>query len=806
MDMLWLDFRFALRNLRKNLSVTLLATGSLALAIAGNTAVYSLINAFLHRPIPYPEIERVVILGETNDPLQVGQISTTSAANYLDFAERQSSFQQMGAFQGLVSTLGSETDDRPDQLTTGAVTPGFFEVVGAETIVGRHFVAEEGTSGQERVALLSYEFWQERFAGRLDLSGETLELNGEIHDIVGVIDEGFEWILAPNTDIWTPLVLERGSAPRQRRDLFAIARLADGVSDETAQAEITTLMTGLINEYPDINKGFSAELLNLRHDIPDSRNRLFFTLMQVALLFVLLIACANIANLLLARSQARERELAVRTSIGASRWRIVFQLFTESSVMALLAGVAGTALGFAGMKLINNALSAILPSFWLPSLDLRVLAYTLGVTSLGGILFGLAPVLQSARFDLQAALKDGTQGTTSGGKRRLASNILVAAEIAFALAFLAGASIMIKSFQTMQTVEPGFDTENILIMRLDLPDSRYATPETQNAGAKQIRERLASLPGVRAALVSNVSPRTPFLPRESFEITGQPTPEDQSPPQAAWLTAGEGYFDALGIPLRRGRSFTAADDLTAPRVVMINNTLAERFWPGENPVGERLKIQGEEREIVGIVADVSHDVIVRTGANTLIYLPWAQQPAAAFGVALKTDVTPETVTESARRELMAFDRNIALTQVQNLDAFVEQFWVGQHVFTAILGGFGTLALVLAALGTYGVLAYSVAQRTHEIGIRMALGASRKAVLSMIVRQGLLVGTIGIALGMLLVPLQVKAIAAIFQGLVPVEPTSVVGAAVVLALVTVAASLLPARRAASVDPMRALRSE
>ncbi len=805
MDSIMQDLRFAVRTLRKNLSVTLLATGSLALAIAGNTAVYSLVNSFLYRPIPYLDVERLVIIGEQNNALLAGQLSTTSPANFLDFEERQSSFQQMAAFSG--SAFSYDTDgDQPEQLATGAVSPGFFNLVGAQLAWGRGFLTEEGVSGRDRVVLLSHTFWTERLGGRTDLAGETLKLNGEVYDIIGVVGEDFEWILAPNTDIWVPLTLERGAAPRQRRNLFAIARLKDDLAEETAQAEMEGLMAQLVEEYPESNRGYTVELLNMRHDIPDSRNRLFFKLIQVALLFVLLIACANIANLLLARSQARERELAIRNSMGASRRRIIFQLFTESTLMAVIAGVFGVALGYLGMKAINSAFAPLLPKFWLPTLDLRVLGYSLLVTLLGGLLFGLAPVMQSARFDLQSALKDGSQGSTSSGKRRLVANILVAAEISLALAFLAGASIMISTFQTLQSSEPGFDADNILTMRVDLPDSRYKSDEQKVEGARQVMERLGSLPGVRAALVSNVAPRTPLVPKDSFEITAQPVADDQARPQTGWLTASYGYFEALGIPLEQGRAFTASDDLTAPPVVVINETMAERHWSGKSPLGERLTFLGEEREIIGVVSTVGHDVIVASDVSSVVYLPWFQRPASAFGVALKTDVEPETLSEPVRRELLAFDRNIALTQLQTLDAFIEQFWVGQQVFTAILGGFGTLALVLAALGTYGVLAYSVAQRTHEIGIRMAIGAGRSEVLKMIVRQGLIVGAIGIGLGLLLVPLQVKLISAIFQGIVPVEPGSVIGAALVLALVTLAASFIPARRAASVDPMRALRSE
>ena len=814
METSWQDVRFAFRTLRKNLSVTVLAVASLALAIAGNTAVFSLVNSFLYRPIPYHQVERLEFIGERNSDVLRGQLTTTSAANYLDFAERQSSFQQMAAYRAGAYSYDAG-GDRPEQLTVGEVTPGFFDLLGAGAAWGRPFLAEEGVPGRDRVVLLSHDFWTEHYGGRDDLAGETLKLNGEIYDVVGVISEDFEWMLAPNTELWAPLALERGAAPRQRRDIFAVGRLAEGVDSEAAQAEIDTLMAQLVEEYPAANRGYSAELLNLRHDIPDSRNKIFFRLMQAALVFVLLIACANIANLLLARSQAREREIAIRNSIGASRRRIIFQLFTESMLMAAIAGVIGTALGFAGVKLIGNAFASFLPSFWIPTLDLRVLRYTLAVTLAGGVLFGLAPVLQTSRFDLLSSLKDGSAGATTGGKRRLASNALVVVEVAFAVAFLAGATMMINTFKTMQTTDAGFDTSGILTLRADLPDSRYGTGEEQVLGAEQVMERLGALPGVRAATISNQLPRTPFLPQGSFEVEGQPVADEQALPQASWLSTGHGYFQALGIPIQRGRAFSAADDLGAPKVAIINEALAERIRSGgslpgegraEHALGQRLKVQGEWREIVGVAATVNHSVVLRAETTSVIYLPWAQQPEPAFGVVLKAEVDPESLAEPSRKELLAFDRNIALTQVMTLEAFIEQFWVGQQVFTAILGGFGALALVLAALGTYGVLAYSVAQRTHEIGVRMAIGAGRGAVMKMIVRQGLILGVVGIVLGIPLVLLQIKVIQAIFAGLVPVEPASVLGAGLVLALVTLVASALPARRAASVDPIRALRWE
>lgn len=800
---LWQDFRFALRILRKNLGVTVLAVSSLALAIAGNTTVYSLINSFVNRPLPYRQVERLELIGERSSDALAGQIVTTSPANYLDFVQRQKAFTKIAAFQGAVSSLDSASDE-PEQLTTGAVTPGFFALLGTVPIWGRSFAREEAVRGGAHVVVLGNAFWHQRFGGRVDLSGESLELNGEHYSIIGVLPADFEWLLAANTEIWIPLVLERATAARNRRNLFAIGRLRDGVKETVAQAEMDTLMEQLTQEYPDANRGFTVELLNMRTEIPDARNRLFMTIMQVALLFVLLIACANVANLLLARSQAREREIAVRASLGARRERIVRQLLTESMVTATIAGILGVALGYAGLRLVGNAFAGLLPSFWMPRLDLHVLTYSLGVTLLGGVLFGLAPVLQTGRFDLLPALKDGTQGATSSGRRKLASNLLVVAEIGCALAFLAGSSMMIHTFQTMQTADAGFATTRLLVMRVDLPDVRYDTAEKQVAGVRQITAQLAAAPGVRSLAVSNLSPRTPFVPEEAFEIAGRPAGKDDVLPRASWLSCGPDFFRTLGIQAHSGRLFTDADSLDAPRVVVINQAMAARYWPQQDPIGDFLTFQGERREIIGVVPTVRHDLFVRAEPSRVVYLPWLQRPAGAFGLTLEALSDPSSLAGQARRTLAGIDRSIALTQVQSLDAFVEQFWIGQRVFTALLGGFGLLALVLATIGTYGVLAYSVAQRTHEIGIRMAIGADRAQVMRLIVQRGLLLAGLGIALGIPLVVIQIRLISAVFAGLVPVEPISVFGVGILLAAVTTAASAIPAHRAASIDPMRALR--
>jgi len=470
MDTFWQDFIFALRTLRKNLGVTLLATGSLALAIAGNTTVFSLINGFLYRPLPYEEPHRLALIGERALDLPAGQLTPASLANFLDLRERQSSFVDLGGFRPGALSL-DHGEGRPEQLNVAGVTTGFFRLLGSSPLFGRTFLPEEEIPGNHRVALLSHDFWVEHYGDRRDLDGETLKLNGEPYEIIGVLAADFEFI-SVNTEIFIPLAIDRTNLKRHQRDLLVVGRMRPGVTDAQADAEMEALMQQLAEEYPESNRGYTIDVLNLREEIPDSRNRLFFNLIQGALLFVLLIACANIANLLLARSQHREREIAIRTCMGAERGRIIRQLFTESLVTAVLAGSLGLVLSLAGIELMRKTFSAFVPSFWLPVIDSRVLAFNLAVTLLGGLLFGLAPVLQTSRFNLLASLKDGTQAATTSRGRRLVANGLVVGELALALVFLAGASVMLKTFETLQNSDPGFETANVLDAWIGLPETQ----------------------------------------------------------------------------------------------------------------------------------------------------------------------------------------------------------------------------------------------------------------------------------------------------------------------------------------------
>ena len=799
----WLqDLRIALRTLRKSLFVTSIASGSLALAIAGNIVVFALINGLFFRPLPYPEAHEITLVGENEkeDPLP-GTLLPSSVANYLDWRERQSAFEVLAGFRGApINLTGGE---RAEQLNGAAVTPSFFPMLGANPQLGRLFTDDEEIHGNHRVALLSAKVWQQRFGSDPEILANPLELNGEPHMVVGVLAENFEF-LDPTIEIWIPLAPDRANLRREQRDMIVVGRLADGVTTERARSEMTAIAAQLEEEFPDSNRGYTTSTVNLRTEIPDSRNKVLFGILQGALLFVLFIACANIANLLLAQSQKRGREMAIRASLGASRRRIVRQLFTESLVMAGLAGAVGLGLAYFGIRMTARVLAGQLPSAYAPVIDQLVLIFTLGVTLLGAILFGLAPVMQSFRLDLASSLKD--RAGTAGGRRRRLANGLVVVEIFMALVMLGGAGVLIRSFLEIQNSDPGFETSNLLTLQVSLPEAGYPGDESLVDAVERLLPRLEGLPGVQRATAGSVLPRSPFIPYDSFTVDANPPADDQSPPRASWIAAPPSFFATVGIDLRQGRLPTDADRAASDPVVVINQSMAERFWPEADPVGERLTLLGKSRKVVGVVADARHGLFMDDRFAPVAYVPFTQQPVRNVAIALRTEMSPDSLGDLVRDEVLAFDPGLAVAQLQSLDEFMAQFFVGMHLFTGILGTFGALALFLAALGTYGVLAYAVAQRTREIGVRMAMGASRGQVVGMVTRQGLKLALLGIVLGIPGVLAVTQVIKAQLQGAVTVGPGALIAVALLLAVVTFVASLLPARRAATIDPVRALASE
>jgi putative ABC transport system permease protein len=802
MDSLWLDFRFALRSLRKNLFVTLFIAVSLALAIAGNTVTFSLINGVLYRPLPYEEPERLYLLGEHAVERPELGVSPASPLNFLDWRERQNSFTELAAFRpGSAGWTGD--DGVPEAVSVVSVSPEIFPLVGVAPNLGRFFEAREVDEGREKLLVASHRFWEQRLGADPRAVGTELRLDGELFQLVGVLPEGFE-ILDPTVQLWRPLVLDRSVLNRSQRTILVLGRLAPGVEREQARQEMEAITAALAEEHPDANRGYGLSLVNLRHDIPDKTDRQLFALLQGALLAVLLIACANIANLLLARSQRRERELALRTSLGAGRGRIARQLLTESLVLAGLGGLVGLALSYAGVSVIAKAMAPQLPSFMVPVVDARVLLFTLAITTIAGLLCGLAPILQTRRLNLVSALKEGGRG--SGSRRRLMANGLVVAEIALALVLLGGASVLVRSMLDIQNRDPGFDSSNLLVFNLRFPDASHGDDEAVLRGVEALEERLRVIPGVTSVAASDQPARSPFMSEDTLKIDGEELGEGQAQPRATWMVADAGFEATVGLKLSQGRWLQKTDRADSPPVVVINRSLADRHWPGGDAVGQRLTLLGRSREVVGVVDTVRHGFFLDQGVQPTIYVPLGQESRRNVFFTLRTAVPPYSVAESVRTAVAEVDSRLAMAQLQSLDDYVAQFFVGARIFTALLGGFGVLALFLAALGTYGVLAYSVAQRRHELGVRMAIGARRGQVVGLVTRQGLKLAALGLVLGVPGVIGVTRIIGSTMAGFVGIRPMTVVAVALVLLVVTVLASLLPARRAASVDPLEALRAE
>jgi putative ABC transport system permease protein len=811
MDALLQDIRYAFRALRRAPAITALVVGSLGLAIAGNTTVFSLVNALLLRPMPYHEPDRIAWVVENRDPELTGTINGASPANFLDWRERQESFSELAALSMDFVTLstgagGAAAGERGEPVMAATATPDLFGVLGVEPQLGRGFLPEEGAPGAaSRTVVLDHRAWERRFASDPGVLGRSVVVNGQEHTIVGVLPESFQF-LDPRIELWRPLALDPATAPRDERNLLVVGRLAPGVTTAQAAAAMASLGERLAAEHPEANRGYAVETLNMQEQSLSDQDRLLLGLLQGALVFVLLIACANVANLFLVRTQGRVTELAVRSSLGAGRARIARQLTTEALVASAAGGVLGLGLGWVATGAVADALSARLPSFWLPTIDGRVVLFTVGISMVAGLLVGSLPALQAGRMKVQETLKEGGRGGGLGGRRRLVSRTLVVAEIALSLVLLGGGTVLVRGFLQIQNVDPGFDTAPLATLRVDLPEAGDASETERTAALAEVVRRLESLPGVEAVAASSVRPRTPFVGSEEYSLDGAPTPEGEAAPSVATASVGPGFFEALRVPVSAGRGFDSSDGPGSAPVAIINRKLAEQLWPGADPIGRTLTVRGKARRVVGVVPNLRHAVFVEAVDQPILYLSLAQEAPTSAALTLRTAGDPAALGNGVRDALTAYDRGLVVSPVQPLDEFTDQFFVGMKVVTAILGAFGTLALLLAALGTYGVLAYSVAQRTHEIGVRMALGARGLEVRGMVTRQGLVLAALGIGIGVPGVIAVTRLVGSVMQGIGTVEPRAVVAVAAVLAVVTVLASWMPARRAAAIDPAIALRGE
>ena len=796
------DLRYAVRSLSKSAGFTATAVATLALAIGANTAIFSLIRGVLLRPLPFPEAERVMAVEERNEVK--GDVSV-SPPNFFDWQTQNRVFSAMGAY--FTTALALAESSEPEQLRATVATPGFFPALAVAPALGRTFTETEATRGREHVAVLSNGLWQRRFRSDPDIVGRLVRLDGESYTIVGVMPAGFRYP-EEAADLWIPTAfgpnLER---QRGAHYLEVVARLAPGVSPERARTEMETIAARLAAQYPNTNTGYTAFVRPLQERLVASVRRPLWILFG-AVALVALIACANVANLLLARASRRRSDLAVRTALGAPRGRLIRESLTESLVLAG-AGVA-LALPLAAWAIeIGVRAAPSLPLLARVSMDGGVLAFTSALTLLVGFLFGLVPALAASRLSPASALSSARSG---GSDRRTAAlrRAFVVCEVALALLLLTGAGLLLRSLQRLRGVDPGFDAERVLTFDLSLPASRYKDDAAIAAFADSLVPSLSALPGVRSASVVFGLPLTDLSFSSSFRVGGRPVPEAYEP-SAQLRVAGRGYFSTLGIPLRRGRLFEPTDRAGAPQAVIASESAARKFFPAGDALGQRIRFGARpgdtriEGEIVGIVGDV-HDAGLDAGPTPEFYGCFEQAPVSQFSVVLASSGDPRTLARSARERVAALDPELPVTGLGSLEGIVSRSVARPRFFLMLLAAFALLSLLLASIGLYGVMASTVGQRTREIGVRAALGATRAALMRDVLEDAGRLLLVGAALGLAASVAATRVLAGLLFEIRPTDLATLSVATLVLSAVGILAAYLPARRAARLDPVQALRAD
>jgi len=801
MDSIIKDIRYGVRGLLKRPGFTAIALVALALGIGANTAIFSLVNAVVIRPLPFPDPDRLVwVYGNIRNG---GSRASVSPPDFLDYRSQNKTFEQFAASGTQPLAVNLTGSGEPERLFASAVTGNYFDTFGITPAIGRTFTIDNEKPGSDQVTVLSHAFWQKRFGGDTDIVGKTITLDSKSYQILGVMPAGVSF--PQSAELWIPMSFDGDPDMKVRKAHFLrpIGRVKPGVTLTQAQADTDMIAGRLEQQFPESNTGWNLRLLSLREQLVGGTRTMLFVLFG-AVGFVLLIACANVANLLLVRAAARQKEIALRTALGASRLRIIRQMLTESLLLSILGGALGALLAVWGVQLLVTLSADSLPPTVNVTIDPNVLAFTFVISILTGLLFGLAPAFRTAKVNLIDSLKDGARGT-EGTLRNRTRSLLVVFESAIAVVLLIGAGLLVRSLIALQRVDPGFDSNNVLTLRIDLPRQKYAGEGKPAKFFEELETRVSSIPGVQTVGLITELPMSGQLNDLPFTVEGRPPVTVDQAFDADFRLVNQHYFNALHIPLLRGRNFTEQEVREGKPVTLVSQQLVDTVFPNEDPMGKRLisAIGGTAFEIIGVVGDIRHRSLQRPPFAAM-YFPTLN--SNRMNLVVRTQNDPLSIVGAVRQQVQALDRDQPISAVKRMSDWVDSSVSSQRYSTTLLAAFAVLAMILAATGIYGVMSYTAAQRTHEIGVRMALGARRFDVLKLVVRQGMLLTLVGVILGLTGAFALTRVMQSLLFGVTAKDPFTFAVVAALLSAVAFIACLVPALRATRVDPLIALRYE
>jgi putative ABC transport system permease protein len=819
MNTLIQDLRYGIRMLIKSPGFTFVAVLVLALGIGANSAIFSVVNAVLLRPLPYEHPERLALVWETNDKIQIGfDLLPVSAGSFTDWRNQSQSFDDLSLVDG--ANFNITGSGAPEQISGARVSSSFFKLLGVTPAAGRVFTEDEDRAGANRAVIISHSLWQSRWAGDPEIIGKTLALDGASYTIIGVMPKGFNYPkatdlpsyfqLPPRSELWTPMALSsQQMTNRGNHNYGVIGRLKPETTIKQAQAEMTAIAENIAQQYPQLS-GWGAKVVSLEEQsVGDIRLILLVLLGAVA--FVLLIACANVANLLLARASSRQKEIAIRSALGASRMQIIRQLLTESMLLAVAGGGIGILMAVWGIDALLALSPGNLPRLDEVKVDGAAIGFTFAVSLVTGLIFGLAPAAQVSKTNLSEFLKEGARGSTGGARANRVRSLLVVSEIALSLVLLIGAGLMIRSFARLMNVNPGFNPQNVFTMQIFLPQSKYSEGRDRAAFFKQVINRVEAIPGVETAGAITHLPLSGMEESGNFSIEGRPS-ED---PSGGFATVdiraiSSNYFRSMGIPILIGRDFAQQDNEQSVPVAIISESMAARYFAGEDPIGKRIKRGSANSdqawaEIVGIAADVKHSALEKQSRPHLYFL-YLQNPFSYMTIVARSSSSAENLSAAASKAVWDTDKDQPVANIKTMERYLSEAVASRRFNMSLLGVFAGVALILAAVGIYGVMSYSIAQRTHEIGIRIALGAARRDVLRLVVGHAMTLAAAGVCIGLAASFALTRVMSSLLFEVTATDPVTFAAIPLMLAGVALAACLIPARRAMRVDPIVALRYE